>query len=557
MSKYDSWSKEKLIAEIKQLKKTTYGLIWDDKPEDVATLCKEKLPVLLDVPDQEISSDKSSQVNILIEGDNYHALSVLNFTHNKAVDVIYIDPPFNTGSRSWKYNNDYVEKDDPWAHSKWLSMMSKRLVLARKLLKSRGALIVAIDDYEVNQLGLLLEKLFPDYERDLIIVEHHPQGAGSNTISRVHEYAYVCTPKNVGLEGRKIRDEEGNWSLKRSGQGENNWRINRPKQFFAILVNEAKREVIGVGPKISRDQKKYPTGKTQEGYLRIYPIDRENKERVWRYNRETMTKLIESGQIEYTERGSLTIKKTSVNAVPVFSIWKGARYNAGTNGSSLLTQIMGKANMFPYPKSLYTVVDMLQMIVGNNKEAVILDFFAGSGTTAHAVLELNKDDGGNRQFILCTNNENNICSDVCYPRIKKIISGYKDSKGEKVEGLGGNLKYFRTDFVDADPTDRNKKKLTEMTTEMLCLKEGTFEKITSKKAFKIYKNTNHYTGIIFDQMAISDFKDAIAKLKGKFSVYVFSLGDDSFEDEFKDIKQKVKLSPIPEVILRVYRRIFK
>jgi adenine-specific DNA-methyltransferase len=182
---------------------------------------------------------------------------------------------------------------------------------------------------------------------------------------------------------------------------------------------------------------------------------------------------------------------------------------------------------------------------------------AGSGTTGDAVLKHNNADGGNRQFILCTNNENNICLNFCYPRIKKVMAGYKDSKSKKVEGLGGNLKYFRTDFVDADPTDRNKKKLTEMATEMLCLKEGTFEKITSKKAFKIYKNTNHYTGIIFDQMAIPDFKEAVAKLKGKFSVYVFSLGDDSFEDEFKDIKQKVKLSPIPEVILRVYRRIFK
>jgi adenine-specific DNA-methyltransferase len=146
---------------------------------------------------------------------------------------------------------------------------------------------------------------------------------------------------------------------------------------------------------------------------------------------------------------------------------------------------------------------------------------------------------------------------VCYPRIKKVILGYKDSKGKKVDGADCSLKYFRTDFVNAEPTDKNKKKLTEMATEMLCLKEGTFEKITSKKAFKIYKNINHYTGIIFDQIAIPVFKEAIAKLKGKFSVYVFSLGDDSFEDEFKDVEQKVKLSPIPEVILRVYRRIFK
>jgi len=161
-------------------------------------------------------------------------------------------------------------------------------------------------------------------------------------------------------------------------------------------------------------------------------------------------------------------------------------------------------------------------------------------------------------FILCTNNENNICTDVCYPRIKKVIKGYKNLKSEKVEGLGGNLKYFKTDFVDYnEPTDRNKIKLTKQATEMLCVKEGTFEKVVDNEKFKIFKNSNHCTGIIWDQTAIPAFKKAIEDIKGKFSVYVFSLGDETFDDEFKDVKQKVQLSPIPEAILRVYRRIFK
>jgi len=194
----------------------------------------------------------------------------------------------------------------------------------------------------------------------------------------------------------------------------------------------------------------------------------------------------------------------------------------------------------------------------NRKDLVILDFMAGTGTTGHAVLELNKEDGGSRQFILCTNNENNICTDVCYPRIKKVIGGYKNLKGEKVDGLGGNLKYFKTDFVNYDePTDKNKIKLTEQATEMLCVKEGTFKKVLDKKSFKVFKNSNHYTGIIFDQAAIPTFKKAVKDIKAKFSVYVFSLGDETFDDEFKDVKQKVQLSPIPEAILRIYRRIFK
>ena len=266
-------------------------------------------------------------------------------------------------------------------------------------------------------------------------------------------------------------------------------------------------------------------------------------------------------------RGDLWYKKTSygdqvyfkfrggLDGEPPESIWYESKFSASEHGTQLLDKILCVREAFQYPKSPHAVAECIQ-VASTNKNAVVVDFFAGSGTTAQAVLQLNKD-GGNRQFIICTNNENNICSDICYPRVKKVMNGYKDSKGQKISGLGGNLKYYKTDFVDADPTDKNKKKLTEMATEMLCLKEGTFQKVTNKKAFKIYKNTKHYTGIIFDQMAIPDFKEAIAKLKGRFSVYVFSLGDDSFEDEFDDVKQRVKLSPIPEVILRVYRRIFK
>lgn len=161
-----------------------------------------------------------------------------------------------------------------------------------------------------------------------------------------------------------------------------------------------------------------------------------------------------------------------------------------------------------------------------------------------------------RQFILCTNNENNIAEEVCYPRLKKVIDGHKDYP--EITKISANLKYFKTDFVNYDePTDKNKIKLTEQATEMLCVKEGTFEKVLDQKNFKVFKNTNHYTGIIFDQAAISAFKKAIKDIKGKFSVYVFSLGDETFDDEFKDMKQKVQLSPIPEAILRVYRRIFK
>jgi adenine-specific DNA-methyltransferase len=308
MSKdYSQLSKEDLLNLVEKLEsRKKYGLIWDENKvkEQFEKDAENALPVLKEISTRAISDeDPNKPVNILIEGDNYHALSVLNFTHQGRVDLIYIDPQYNTGARDWKYNNDYVDANDPWRHSKWISMMNKRLKLAKNLLKEGGSIIVAIDDYELNTLGLLLDEIFPNHEKSTIIVEHHPQGAGSITVSRTHEYAYICTPKNIGIQGRTVNSEESRWPLKRSGQGENNWRANRPRQFFAILVDEKAGKVVGVGPEITRDAKKYPTGKTTDGYLRIYPLDKDGGERVWRYNRGSMQRLIDIDAIAYTKNG--------------------------------------------------------------------------------------------------------------------------------------------------------------------------------------------------------------------------------------------------------------
>jgi adenine-specific DNA-methyltransferase len=222
-------------------------------------------------------------------------------------------------------------------------------------------------------------------------------------------------------------------------------------------------------------------------------------------------------------------------------------------------------NLFPTPKPTRLIKQILELI--GDKNAVVLDFMAGSGTTGQAVLDLNKEDGGNRKFILCTNDEeldNNgnsvkhrICTDVCYPRLKKVIKGYKNTKGENVAGLSGNLKYYVCDFVEAEPTDKNKRKLVSESTEMLCIRENAFELVQEESDFKIFKNSNKYLGIVFYEEAIGDFKNAIKKINGYFNTYVFSLGDDPHEKQFVDVKDKVTLCAIPEVILKVYREIFK
>lgn len=551
MSAYPNWSKEQLIEEIKRLKKRKkFGLVWEDKPEDVVELCKTKLPVLIAAKNKGGSHDTNKPTNILIEGDNYHALSVLNYTHQGKIDVIYIDPPFNTGARDWKYNNDYVDINDTYRHSKWLSMMSKRLRLAKCLLKSDGVLICAIDDNELHHLGTLLEEIFYGYESHCVTIVHNPRGVQGNNFSHTHEYAYFVFRKGEKVIGpRKFDEDERDWSNLRNW-GSESLRTDAKNCFYSVIVEGDK--IVGFGN--VAPSRTHPAKQTMKSGTRycVYPIDRSGIERKWRYARQTVESIRHLLRAKKTKNGyEIEIGK---DFGTVRTVWIDSRYDASVYGTQLVHALVRKSK-FDFPKSVYTTYDCIAPILYERKNAVILDYFAGSGTTGHAVLMLNKKDKGHRSFILCTNNENKIAEQVCYPRIKQVIAGH--AKYADITGVPANLRYFRTDFVDAEPTDKNKKKLTAQATEMLCLKENTFDTVITKKAFKIFKNANHCTGIIFDQMAIPDFKDAITTVKGRFSVYVFSLGDDTFDEEFEDVKQKVKLSPIPEAILRVYRRIFK
>ncbi len=550
----------KLLTRIKELedelaktkKQKRYGLVWEDKKEDVVERCKHELPVLVCDEGKTISEDPNGQTHILIEWDNFHALSVLAYTHAGKVDVIYIDPPYNTWNQSWRYNNDYVDKEDPWRHSKWLSMMSNRLQIAKKILSRNWVIIVAIDDYEVHTLWLLLEEYFPTHTLDLIIVEHHPQWAWSNTVSRTHEYAYILTPIWVWFQGRVTTEEEWSWSLKRTWQWENNWRRNRPKQFFSILVNEETHEVVGVGDNIWRDDS-YPTGYDTNGCLMMYPLDREWWERCWRYNRESMQVLISEWKIIYTERWSLIVRKDTVNAKPVFSIWKDSRYNAGTHWSALLNKIMWTNNLFPYPKSLWNVYDLLSIALWN-RDWVILDFFAGSGTTGHAVLELNKEDGWNRQFILCTNNENKIAEEVTYPRIRNVIKWYSD-----VEGIPANLRYYRTDFISTDKSiDDLRHKFILRCTEMLQVRESCFDVSTlnGDEYFQVFENRDLMLAILYHPYEIKRLKEIITQTQKPIVAYIFSMGMEIFQEELAEYGEKIRIETVPDEILETYKKIF-
>lgn len=289
-----------------------------------------------------------------------------------------IDPPYNTGARDWKYNNDYVDSSDAYRHSKWLSMMDKRLRLAKKLLNVEcGILIVAIDDYEQAHLSLLLEEIFSDYDCSTVIVNHHPQGGAADNIARTHEYALFVTPKGKKLiHGAKAENIEEQWSLTRGGTDVRNLRTGRPNSFYAIYVDKKTLKVTGVGKHLDVDEE-YDLSEAPNGEFAIYPIGRDGKERVWRYERQSMLKHIEAGDIVCTPRHTLNvIKHRDVKYDQVFSVWTDSRYNAGTNGTAIIQSIFD-SDRFSYPKSLYTVEDCIKYSIQDNSNALILDFFAG------------------------------------------------------------------------------------------------------------------------------------------------------------------------------------
>ena len=533
---YLNLTKEELIRELEKIKKQKkYGIVWEDKPEQVVLLCKEKLPVLTEEKDKEIITDEEKPMNILIEGDNYHALSVLNYTHKGKIDVIYIDPPYNTGNDDFMYNDKIIDKEDSYRHSKWLSFMEKRLRLARNLLSNKGVFFISIDNNELAQLKLLCDEIFREENLIGIFVWRKKAGAGADSKLLFSQHEYIL------FYSKEIRNLD---------------------RFFEPLNEKQKAEYKNP----DNDQRGLwaptdltaPSSDTDDS--RLYEIISPSGKRWlrrWSYTKENMEKLIEQNLVWFGKDGNGMPKRKRFlsekqGLVPRSLI----DFVLTSDGKKDFENIFGSNNrLFEYPKPKILIKHLIR--IPSKKDSIILDFFAGSGTTGHAVLELNKEDGGNRKFILCTNNENNICTDVCYPRIEKVIKGYTNLKDEKVEGLGGNLKYFKTDFVDAEPTDENKKKLVDKSTEMLCLKEDCFDFVLEGTHFKIFKNKeDKYLGIIYDD-GIEPFKKEAKKLKKKFVVYVFSLDESAREEEFEDVTDLVELKPIPAVILNVYRRILR
>ncbi len=549
-NKYENYTREELIEELETLKKKRYGLVWDRKnsqelidafvnwenvPENFTP---NKFPVLKEVKNKEISTDKEKPINLLIEGDNYHSLAVLNFTHKNKIDVIYIDPPYNTGNKDFVFNDNFVDREDPWRHSKWLTFMEKRLKLAKSLLKNTGVIFISVDDNEVAQLKLLLDDpdLFGEKNRKTTIIwqkKVRPSNKNEDGFSSTTEYIlmYSRTPRVIELVKDKLSEDY----IKKVYRNKDNdprglWRTK--PLWSESNPNPRKTLILPDGKKLTKK---------------------------WFISQKRLDYLFKNNLIYVSSGGILNEKiflKEEKTKNPINFLSASLVGTTEEATKELKNLFATEKNIFSNPKPVKLIKYLLSKI--NNKNAIVLDFMAGSGTTGHAVLELNKEDRGNRKFILCTNNENNICTDVCYPRIEKVIRGYTNAKKEKVDGLGGNLKYLKTGFVGAQPTDKNKRDLVNNSAEMICIREDIFDLVAENNLdWKIYQKGKKYLGIIFNEEAIDDFKRAANKFKGQFIIYCFSYTETPPEKEFTDLKNKHRLEPIPEIILKVYREIFK
>ena len=349
---------------------------------------------------------------VLVHGDNFQTLTLLGERYRSLVECLYIDPPYNTGDSEILYRNGYL-------HSSWMTLMENRISAAGPWLSDSGILFIAIDDFEMAHLCELIDHS-TKYGREMIVVNHHPQGGKARTLATTHEYMLVCFGRAGGrpLQARAEAKGEERRPFKRSGTAESNFRKWRPNSFYAVLVDPGTNTVMGVEPPPARDDESYDRGATPEGYRRVFPLGARNEERVWRRAFESGRELAAAGRLTCTGNGTIYQRiETEDRSAAVFSNWTDRRYNAGTFGANLLGDILGRHNPFSYPKSVHTVSDAIHA-AGVRPGKWCLDYFAGSGTTGHAVIELNREDGGGRKFILAEVGEH--FDSVVLPRMKKI-----------------------------------------------------------------------------------------------------------------------------------------
>lgn len=563
----------------------------------------------------------------VINAENYHALQLLLYTHGGKVDCIYIDPPYNTGEGNWKYNNDYVDREDRFMHSKWLSFMEKRLKLAKRLLNTKkSALIVTIDENEVHTLGLLLEQLFPRAKRQLISIVINTQGsAKKHLMSRVAEYAFIVCIGEMEVQSTSVDSLPTDDSQSQKGKeriwyslirgGNSGKREKSYASFFPIFIENSTGRIAGTGNPLPKNQNPEDLPPPPNNQSRILPIGSKGEQGRWQmtlpefekrlaaghirvgkqkkdgswpitYLREGMVKKIEEGELRITGRdhnNALILENVDRSKIPK-TVWYVKSHNSGTYGRSLLLDFVDTE--FDFPKSLYSVEDILRAFVLDNKNALIVDFFGGSGTTAHATFRLNKQDEGRRKCILVTNNELSkeeskeltnrgiqdgdsewieagIFHSVTMPRLKAAISGV-DSSGESLsgdytfidefpysEGFEENVLFYGLEHAQIDSISRNKS--FGKIAPLLWMISGSVGSVIEEVSETFELQPEGRYGILYDLTHWQEFVDAVKEVPTMTHVFIITDSKVQYQQIVNHLTTNIHATMLYEDYLRNFQ----
>lgn len=536
-----------------QLKVQRYGLSWLDVPEAFEVESENRLPILEAVGNLDIEHASNSVSNLLIEGDNYHSLTCLSYTHRNKIDVIYIDPPYNTGSDGFRYKDkrvfaqhpdgELIDKNHPLRHSAWLSFMEKRLRLAKDLLAQDGVIFISIDDHEYAQLKMLCDEIFVGTAGNnllgTLIWQRAKGGGNSKKFVRGHEYilCYAMTPNlTLTQAGQKASNH-----AKRAESAKNSDKYITQDGVLYFLNDDVVRRVFG----------KYQAGTERRCEYENLLTYKNQK------TKDEVDAKLASGEYVLKQQPSglhyiCALEPVSDMRQVMYSIIQGFLSEVGNDDLKQL----GLEGVFDFPKPVGLIKTLLDSV--GKTSGIFLDFFAGSGTTGQAVLELNQTDGGNRQFILCTNNENNIATEVTRKRVERVSTGHGD-----YEGMPTNLRYFKTGFVGQNnisgATDDDRIALAEKASWMLAISENTLNHVESNDFYSVYKDevNDRYTAVYFreDLTKFEDFASLTSQLEGELAIYLFSWGGESdYSDELA--RKGATIKTIPQQILEIYRQIY-
>lgn len=451
----------------KEIISLKYGLNWEVHTENVEMKMDTHIPIFNEVKSKEILEVENGKFNFLLEGDNLHSLKLLEKTHLENIDIVYIDPPYNTGSKDFTYDDKFIDKNDSYKHSKWLSFMSVRLSIIQRLLADTGVIFISIGEQELANLKLLCDDIFGETNFITIFSRQMKSGGAkgkyytpnidyvityAKNIQKLPNFKALLTDKQIatfynkeqkdGERAGELYGEERLFKASLDKRPNQRYYIQCPDGSFAIPPGE-----------------NFPSN-IVEGEI-ILP---QGNDKVWKWTYPTYQRELAKDNIVFkqTKTSGLVDENGKQSKWNIYNkLWLSEQANKGVVPSNFITEFENRQSSkelkdlkldFTYAKPVNLIKYLIQ-ITNQKKDCTVLDCFAGSGTTGHAVLKLNESDGGNRNFILCTNNENNICEEVTYPRLKKVIKGYEDIKNNLIQGIPANLKLYKSDFVEKNDID--------------------------------------------------------------------------------------------------------